>query len=185
MKIWKDPVWSKVISVGILLILGVTSEHYIGWWNSLKIVIKSSILYLEQTTEINNWLIIVMGISTILILILLLLVIWSLIKESLIDNDSQPWKNYTSDIFWGVECHWKYIGKEGIPYDIYFLCPKCKYQLYPLEYNDYQYFDSITIFSCSNCNTKYEKVLTHPINIKHKVELNVQQKLRTNSWGED
>ena len=30
LKIWKAPVWSKVISVGVLLLIGLISDHYIS-----------------------------------------------------------------------------------------------------------------------------------------------------------
>ena len=182
-KIWKDPVWSKVISVGILLLIGIISDHYISWWERLKINLSKFILYLNQTVELEYWKFYLLILSTSLFFLLVILIIFSILKEKSEHNKLKyPWEKYTTDIFFGVECHWEYLYNSTAPMNIHYLCPSCQYELHPKNHYNIRYSDDTTIFRCENCNTTYEEVLINPRYIENKIILKVQQKIRTNSW---
>jgi len=183
MKIWKDAVWSKIISVGILLAIGIISDHYISWWEKLKINLSKFILYLNQTVEFEYWkfYLLILGTS----LFFLLIIIFSILKEKSNYNKLKyPWEQYTTDTFFGVECHWEY-SYNSTPTNIHYLCPSCHYELYPQSHYNVRYTDSTTIFKCENCKKTYEEVLTNPRYVENKIILKVQQKIRTNSWKKE
>jgi hypothetical protein len=35
MKLWSDPVWSKVIAAGLIALIGAAFVKYLGWWSAL------------------------------------------------------------------------------------------------------------------------------------------------------
>jgi len=182
-KIWKDPVWSKVISVGILLLVGIISDHYISWWKELKINFNKFIFNCTQTIELEYWKFYLLILGSFFFFLLIILILHGIIKENSNQNKPTPsWKKYTTDIFFGVECHWEYSDFSTAPINIYYLCPSCQYQLYPLRHSNVHYIDSTTIFKCENCNTTYEEIFTNPIYVENKIILKVQQKIRTGSW---
>jgi len=184
-KIWKDPVWSKLIVLLFVALAGVISNHYIDWWNSCKSFISNFYIYLRETSEIQNWILILVSlIASLFILLILMKLLYKIFVKK--QEEKPSYQNYLSDTFFNIKWHWKQdvwgMGVEPI-YDMYTLCSNCEYQIYPQEkldaYNPGKYTVS---FYCEHCNTTYKDIPFSFNELKHKVILKIQHKLRTGTW---
>ena len=174
--IWKDPVWSKVIASGIMGLIVLISNYYLNWWIQFKEATNTFFTYLNNYTEIQNWIIVLMSICSIIVIIFIIAIIWNLIFQK---KEQTSWENYKEDNFYGLEWHWSYNMFDKQPEELYTLCPHCKYQLYPNE----QEYPTLTLnYNCENCNTKFQTINLLYSNLKHKIILNIQQKLRTGTY---
>ena len=109
-KIWKDPVWSKLIVMLFVALAGLISNHYIDWWNACKLFISNTLIYLGETTEIQNWLLILISLISSIFILLILIGLWDTFfmkKQVELEQKPSP-QDYLSDIFFNLQWHWKY-----------------------------------------------------------------------------
>ena len=169
-KIWKDPVWSKVIAIGII---GLIVDYYLNLWIIIKNKFTSFLTYITNYSEVQNWIIGLMSICTLLVILFIIFGIWNLFFKK---NQKSNWENYKQDNFFGLEWHWEYNQFDKQPNNIYSLCPNCKYQLYPTDnYHNLSYH-------CDNCQTSFQSINSNYQQLQHKITLNIQQKLRTGTY---
>jgi hypothetical protein len=57
MKIWKDPVWSKVIATAIILLIGSVVTYLTGAWPGIVKYFNSAFEFLNLSSPVKNWLI--------------------------------------------------------------------------------------------------------------------------------
>lgn len=144
LKIWKDPVWSKVISVGILAILAPLATWFFGYWP----------LLIRGVGYIFNF-----AISTILIPIWLLVLVVPLIASVLplyqkFSKEKEPrFTHYKKDNFFEIDWFWDWAKPNfnNANYSVKNLTPRCPNCNSILDRNDY----SGKLFECINHKCKW------------------------------
>ena len=63
LKIWKDPVWSKVIAAAIITLFGIIATYAMGIWPSILQISHNVYTFLLKSTLVDNWLLTVMSIT--------------------------------------------------------------------------------------------------------------------------
>lgn len=168
LKIWKDPVWSKVIATGLLLILG----GLYAWINQINLIplIMSLLIY---EVVIPNWL--------LLIAVPILISIIPLYK--LLIKDSEPkFTKYKMDNILGIDWSWEwskpnYQNNNYTIRALYSRCPNCKSSL-QIENNSGQLVQCIN----NDCQWKWQQPgvfaerITHSSQLISKVHNIIDQK---------
>jgi hypothetical protein len=133
-KIWADPVWSKVISVGIVALIPIAYAYSQGWWPYIG-------QWIVLNSPIPNWLLIILSI----------LVFWK-IGEIGIKFIYKPkrkayaWTSFRKAKIDGIVWHWSYINNGCFDDDSLILCcPRCDYELRRDDMNQF-------ILKCKHCN---------------------------------
>lgn len=93
LKMWKDTVWSKITATGFIIAIGFLISYLAGWLPSVGIYLKSSWAWLFHTTDISNWLLILISIPCLLVLYIMVLWIKSL------GSAEGNFQSYLSDTF--------------------------------------------------------------------------------------
>lgn len=171
MRIWKDPVCSKLISVAFLVIITTLGTWLLGLWPQ----IKTALLYgLSYKIVVPVWKFIVM----VLILIFLVAVLQQFKK-----NSGLNFLEYKNDKILDIEWSWtwsspnRYNGQYSIR-NLHCRCPNCKSTL---ELNNH----SGQLVHCINdeCNWQWEQHgisnnrITHDSQLKHKVQTIIDRKI--------
>ncbi len=177
-KVWKDPVWSKVIATGILAIIGAVGAYFLNWWPIIINAGSRFFTFLGETTQIPNWLIGVMALCTLLVVI----VGFVLLRIALFPPKQEAsWTNYTSDTFFGLDWYWKY-GSKGSIYGLYSCCSNCHFQVYPSDASPFRMAPRI-MYHCDSCGLEAGPFDGTPIQLESKVERFIHQKIRTGNWN--
>lgn len=178
-KIWKDPVWSKVIATGILAAMGVLGASLLGLWPTIRGFASSVWSFLLASSNIARWGLALLVVGTARTFIGVVLLIWRTLKG----NEAHPanWTNYTSDEFFGLRWRWRYV--DGYISSLYSFCPKCDFQVFARDASNYSFIDLI-IYSCESCGSNLTELEESEAQLNNKVKLFIQQKIRNNSWRE-
>jgi hypothetical protein len=177
-KIWKDPVWSKVIAAGILALIASVSAYFLGAWPSIKAILSQAWSFVLSSTSVPNWLLGIMMVPCLLLGYVLLIGL----KEWLAGGESGvSFKNYTKDNFFGLLWMWRYSGN-GID-NLHSLCPRCQYQILP---KDASFYAAVPRYDyiCDDCGYSAGSIEGDPEELHQKVELKIQKALRTGEWAE-
>lgn len=174
-EIWRDPVWSKVIATGIIAV----AVYFFPWW---KLVIQQAnifLMFLLQSSEISNWLFMLLALCATLVAIILIALLWQIIMPK---NSILSWKeSYFQDNFFNILWRWSYDYK-GQPDRIFTFCPDCDFQIYA---QNSSYFDTVphTLFHCECCNKTLYEFQGRYDELENKVIRFLQQKVRNGSWN--
>jgi len=172
-EIWRDPVWSKVISSGVVFLIVFIGTYLLNvcpqiwnWLSSMWSIVISS-------TLTPNWL---LGLMVILCGFLVLVKIkdWFTAKEQEINS-----QNYTTDSFLNLIWSWQYVG--GQIDHLHALCPECECQIKPKINFDY-YDDGYYNYNCNFCSYSPGFINDNPEVTNHKIRLKIQKVLQTGEW---
>lgn len=174
-KAWSDPVWSKVISAGILAIIAgvwvIFAQYYPAALSAYETVRKVAL----DSTPVPNWLL-VLGAP-----ILGLLLIKVVPKKKALEKPSDPeWRQYTKDRFMGLDWTWSWSSTNQIT-NVHSLCPNCKCQI-DARYEGRRPNESAYRFDCDLCGFKAEPQVGKYAEIERKVVRLAEQEIRTNTW---
>lgn len=172
-KFWNDPVFSKVIAIGIVGVLGVGVPYY---FNALEFINPELLLiwsYIASDTNVPNWLLILMGAICFLCLVYFIL--------SLIKKRGKPSTEYVTDDFEGLSWSWKY-NKAGKILNLYCLCPKCQYEIKPLMEHNRRGSGFISAYACEECSYEVPPFEMEPYELENIIRLKVERKLRNGEW---
>lgn len=173
-KTWKDPVWSKVISYGIIGVIGIISGYIMGWLPFIKSLLLDGFStiwkYISSSTLTPNWLLIVLGVITTLFIVLIAILVISSFKRS-----SVNYTEYTSDNFYKFKWAWSYIG--GTVNNIYSLCPKCNYEISPSTCGF-----NLSYGYCEECGYETGRQHVARSEIERKVLLKIHKNIRNGDW---
>jgi predicted RNA-binding Zn-ribbon protein involved in translation (DUF1610 family) len=169
-EIWKDPVWSKVISIGIITLITVMIPTLLNLWPDIQLFLKLIWSFLTSSTITSNWLLILMAIPCFLVLGA---VLFSLIGKLIRGSCSS---DYVKDNFEGLTWCWNYHDQQII--DLHCLCPKCQYEIIPEHGHNYKTGGLAYMYSCEECGYEVPPV-TSDDGLDQKIELKIQKKLRT------
>lgn len=176
-------IYSITVAVIAGLILGfldyaLPSLFTSVWWFTITVFI-SIYNYLGSTTDIYNWLWILLVIISGFFIIILILKILSTLKESDIND-------YRCDIFYKLKCRWtNYIGEI---IDLKYYCPECDIELIPkksiIGINNTGHPDYEIKFKC-RCNKFEKKFKCQDINyITNDIVILIEQKKHNDGWKE-
>ena len=163
LRVWKDPVWSKVISAGLLFIFAAFFTWLSGIWPVVKGILLYVLSLFVYELAIPVW-------SLFLIIPFLLLLIPFI--QSMSSEREPSFITYKSDHILGIDWSWKW-SKPNLHNDKYSIrnlhsrCPDCKSSL---ELNDY----SGQLVHCINdeCNWKWQQQGNFNNRISHSSTLN-------------
>jgi len=174
-KIWHDPVWSKVISAGLLA--GVVALF--NWWSEITRASARMWSWLTSYSQAPTWLLLLLSVvSASVFLFLILLVFMGLRKVT--DIDPEDWHNYRSDVFFSLRWRWHFESSGQIR-ELVCFCPECDFQVYPHDAGGY-YPGGRVSFHCDSCGRDLGTVDQSFDSLKDKVTRFIQQKIRTGSW---
>jgi hypothetical protein len=177
-RIWSDPVWSKVISAGILGIIALAGTYFLNWWPGIGSFFGTGVALATAETRVPNWLAVTTGLLALPAVILLAALAWQIVRPS--KPVQQPWKAYASDIFFGLRWRWHYLSDDSMS-DMHTFCPYCDFQVYPELASGYVTVDRI-LFRCESCHRELGSFDETYQSLESKAARFAQQKLRAGSW---
>jgi hypothetical protein len=123
-EIWRDPVWSKVISNAIWLALASGSAWALAhWWKAVLTSVAWAWTYTTGDAAVPRWLLWSLLLWTGFTLVFIVI--------RLVFSSSSPvasWRSYTKDDFHRMTWRWRY-DESGTVYSLHAFCPRCDYQL--------------------------------------------------------
>ena len=174
-KIWKDPVWSTVIAVGVLALIPLIAPYFYGAWSYIYATLSQACSFLLASSSVPNWLLALM----IMLFVYVLLIAF---KEWLAGNETElNFKNYTKDYFFGLLWVWRYSSNRID--NLHSLCPRCQYQILPKNASSYIAVPRYE-YICEDCGYFCGSFEGNPEELHQKVELKIQKALRTGEWVE-
>lgn len=182
-KVWNDPVWSKVIATAIVAVVGVVASFAWGWWPPIGRTIAQAYDYLGSSTEVSNWLILVLALLALFAVAFISVLVW--IRFAPTTADAPTWKDYTKDEFFGLKWRWRYRADDTIG-DICTFCPICDFQVFPRPARPYPNNQGSSItYDCDGCGEHLADVAEDPNALENKVERSIQQKIRAGTWASE
>lgn len=177
-RVWSDPVWSKVIATLIIAAAAAAGSYFLDWWPTIGGALTEAYRFLQASTTLPNWALILGGISSLPSVLL----VGALLRHWLWDSDSQSpsWQSYVSDIYFDLRWRWKYLD-DGNIYDVHTFCPHCDYQVFAGHVSPYRMIDHIG-FKCDSCGRKLAEFQDSYESLENKTKRFIQQKLRNGTW---
>lgn len=182
LKLWHDPVWSKVIAGTILAIGSLVMMYFFDVLTVIRSLAGLSVKFALSTTTVPNFILIAMGFLSIPTAILVLYVI----KKKILPSKTVPetptwWNRYTSDLFFGLRWRWKYShDEEHKIHGVTTFCPKCDYQVYHKETT---IWNTPIGFYCDCCKQQLTVINeTYPA-LEDKTIRLIHQKIRNGTWS--
>ena len=176
-RLWKDPVWSKVIASGIITISFTAITYLSGYWPILKDFFLILWKFIISFTSIPNWVIGILSIPFILF-------IWAILyrlKEKVFSNPV-TFKNYCNDNFLSLKWVWSYTWDNQIT-NLYSLCPKCDYQIFPKDSSNYSMIPKYR-YICDDCGYDAGTIDEDTQKTEHDIKLKIHKNIRTGKWYE-
>ena len=177
-KLWHDPVWSKVIASVILAMGAAISAYFLDWWPLIGQFAFQSYQFILASTFVPNWALLIMGLLSLPALVLLGAVAWQTVFRS--EQPSLSWRNYTTDIYFGLRWRWRYFD-DGQIYDTHTFCPHCDFQVYSRDVSFYSAIDHIA-FHCDSCGRHLGEFQESLASLESKTKRFIQQKVRNGTW---
>lgn len=175
-KIWSDPVWSKVISAGILALLASLYATVSGSWGSVWHGVGVAWDYITADVLVSRWALSLLWVWALLATTLIIAVaVHNVSQSKSVVND---WRSYRSDNFFGLKWRWKL--HEAQPYDICAFCPVCDLQLDP-QYENHFRVTAVMQFQCDYGHGSWPFQETWN-SLEDRITRMIQQKLRNGTW---
>jgi hypothetical protein len=178
LKIWKDPVWSKVIATGIITVIASLYLYWQYGWLIIKNEAQNAYNFILSSTATPNWLLAIMAIPALLFIFAFAILLKNILTNSKPLKNS--YKNYVSDDFFGLKWIWSYYGDGSIS-NLHSLCPHCDYQVLAKNISSYYAVPKLA-FECDECNYSAGVFKGDYSELEQKVKLKIQKNLRTNEW---
>jgi hypothetical protein len=184
--IWKDAVWSKVISSAIIgagaaLLTAIT---YLNLWAKISDLLGSAqnvlinfwtFVFLQ--TSIPNWLFGALILNLVLTIIRFAKII--VFSKDQVTPTTLTELDYTEDQFYQITWRWKY-NSNRLP-ELSPFCSHCDYRVFPKLHGTYN--ESI-LFYCENCFSNLQRFEKSYEQIERDVILKIDYNLRTGKWKE-
>jgi len=172
-KVWKDPVWSKVIAVAILALLS-----FIGTW-ALDLLppvtngLVSAWNWVMTDVAIPMWLLLLLLVPTGLLVV----AVSSALLEKVRSNpENMPeWKKYTSDHFFGARYEWQW-SRYNEPEHFVPFCTMCDAMM--TQFVSPSFMSPTVQLICESCGHKGVEVEGSRGDLKRKVIINIDRNAR-------
>lgn len=168
-KVWKDPVWSKVISAGILALFVWLGYQFDFIRNDKTIFFE----FFQQEVKIQVWIVFLILIINIVLLFLSVRYILTLYK---VDEDDL-FHSYCYDKILGLTWRWDYSTIDQI-INLHSFCPNCDFQLIKKMDKGFLYYSD----HCSGCGFELTSDIVNSRRFEENVILKIQQKIRNSEW---
>jgi len=145
MKLWHDPVWSKVIAVFILTAGSTVVTYFPNWWPVISAFAAQCYAFSLASTSLPNWLVFLLGLLALRTVKSTVVIAWQKVFPS--QSLSRLCRNYTTDIYGNLRWKWSYLD-DGQICKLCTFCPECGSQVYAQSSCD----DNYTIFDCESCH---------------------------------
>lgn len=177
-RVWKDPVWSKVIAGAIttagIAIYAFVNERFARWIADSASFIGNS---LARPTTIPAWSLILVVVVSAVLPIAILFLLSRRQSEQLAPSD--PHQDYRDDIVFDFRWRWSF-GYDQRAFDITMYCPRCDYELKPRMFEG-----SHAEKGCYRCSYKPSRALGYvedEDHLTHAVALEVERRARSEEW---
>lgn len=177
--IWEDPVWSKVISAGIIALIAAMGSYLLNWWPTIGGFASKGLAYASVASLVPNWTLAVLGLFVLSAVVVLIALLWQFLRHG--KSGFLEWQAYTSDVFFELRWRWHYSGSTMS--DLTTFCPHCDYQVFPVDGSGYNFIDQIAFF-CDSCGANLGIFEESFDLLENKARRFAQQKLRNGSWNE-
>ena len=179
-KLWHDPVWSKVIAAAILFAIAAIWSYFKGWWPSIGMTIARVLFWMSDRTLTPNWLLSLFSICTLLMIGLGAVILWAIIFPKPVGVN---WRTFTTDEFFGIRWRWRFDSSGDI-YDVNSFCSACDYQVYAHYVGPYKIVNRIA-YRCEDCDRVLGKFEMSKKELEDRVIRSIQKKLRTGTWPKE
>lgn len=178
LKLWHDPVWSKVIA-GIILAIGAAiGAYFLDWWTAIDAFASSSYQFALSATSVPNWILMLMALLSLPTVALICAFAWQTAFPQ--KEDHLSWRNYTTDIYFNLRWRWKYFDDGGI-YDPHTFCPHCDFQVFAQDVSSFRVIEHIA-FHCDSCGRHLGEFQESFAALENKTKRFIQQKIRNGTW---
>ena len=176
-RLWRDPVWSKVISGLILAVWAGAVTRFLGWWPRIAAMMAFVVNWLRERSVLPNW-------ATMMLIAVVAASALSALRRfakvlAATSAAGPHWSTYTSDEFFGLRWRWRYAGGDIV--DAWTFCPSCDLQVYPRNASAYSSVDRIA-FKCESCGRELATMDEPYEAVKDRAIRFIQQRLRTGAW---
>jgi hypothetical protein len=175
-KIWADPVWSKVISVAILGLIGVLYTSIQGLWPKIFEFFQQCVLLARSSSQVPNWFLLILCIIAVMYIAKIgrAVIYRCMLKEK---EEESALKSYTQDLIFDI--FWRWTNVNGLFTGLKPYCSKCDYELTP---NTIVSLGTHTHFSCDHCKCVVAKFEMSLDDISRRVYREIERKFRTGLW---
>ena len=176
-RIWKDPVWSKVIAAAIIGVSGAVLSYRLDWWPPITRGFRWFVTFVCSATSVPNWLLAILLVCAVPSLVVAALIIWGVTVSP--RSSASGWQNYKHDEFFKLRWRWSYSTIDGAITQLHSFCPNCDYQVFPQ--NNWSGRTRI-FFKCDSCGQQLGEFAETAEVLESKVTRLVQQKIRNNTF---
>src|SRR5471030_243164 len=146
-RVWKDSVWSKVISVGIIFICSVAAVSYLSWWTGILNFLQQLLAISTTEYSLPIWRLAIIGALSFHSAVVLGLAVARYLSPPVTEKPPD-WMSYKNDTFFDLDWRWSYSDAKTLrglrPY-----CKKCSCESIPDTFiNGGQ---MVTNYSCVSC----------------------------------
>jgi len=181
-KLWRDPVWSKVIASGIVAGIVVAWTSFEGLWPVVGQFLASCWAWLGQSSSLHNWLVVLLGLCALAVTAFLGVLGWAAVADGSDAPSSRVgWRAYIEDEFLGLKWRWDYSSDGQITRLVPF-CARCDYQIRPLVHGGF-YETNTTTYLCEDCGHRVGLFQGTPSGVESQVERKIQKRLRNGTWS--
>jgi hypothetical protein len=173
LKLWHDPVWSKVIATAIVVGAAAIWASFAGLWPSIGAVPANIWDWMGKKTPVSNWVTVLLSLGAFAFVVGVAVVARAVIIARMNIQDLQ---SYSRDEFFGIRWRWR-ISDDGQIYDLHSFCPACDYQVYGVNSSAYIVVPQTT-YRCEECGRNLYVFNGTDEELESRVRRKIQQKLR-------
>jgi hypothetical protein len=174
-EIWRDPVWSKVISAAIIAIAAVVGTFLLALFSQpVSTGLAHGWTYVAADAMVPRWLL------GLLILSALATAVWiAIITIARLRASPDAWLSYTEDEFHFVQWRWDLDKEYGVS-NIRGFCPACDFEL-DVDVENTRKGLCTTTYRCP-CQQISMPFHDNPNGVHDRVKKTVEQRIRNGEW---
>ena len=182
-RLWKDPVWSKVIASTVIAAAVAVFAYLRGLLPWVTASASNIGQWLSSTTLVTNWVLVLVGVLATLAALSIAAILLALLSPNRdAPNASTQWRNYRSGAFFDLRWRWQYEN-DGTVSDLHPYCLNCDYQIRPIIEESWAE-PSKTLFPCDDCGQSVGPLVGSIYDIKSQVTRKIQKHLRNGTWAD-
>ena len=182
LRLWRDPVWSKVIAAGLLAVIAVAWTSVKGAWPAVGRAAVSAWAWVGSASQVANWLLVILWLLAGIAVAGIAVVIWESFTRGADKSTGSSWRNYKTDHFLGLKWRWDYTSNGEI-IGIGVFCVRCDYQIRPVI--EHMLRGEQTTFPCDECHHNVGPIAGSYYDVEDQVERKIHKRIRNDTWMRD